>query len=98
MRCAIWYHWYNLKNVKKTHGGLLLLVNLQALVKVTLLHWCFSRFLNCLNCYKLRKASQMSLAHNFSALPSDWAYTTSLCYRFYFGRYTSELIELAAFL
>ena len=24
-RCAIWYHLNNLKNVKKTHGGVLLL-------------------------------------------------------------------------
>ena len=29
MRCAIDYHLYNLKNVKNTHGGLLLLVKLQ---------------------------------------------------------------------
>ena len=29
-RCAIWYHLYNLKNVKNTHGGVLLLVKLQA--------------------------------------------------------------------
>ena len=28
--CAIWYHLYNLKNVKKTHGGVLILVELQA--------------------------------------------------------------------
>ena len=34
MRCAIWYRLYNLKNVKKTHGGVLLLVKLQA--KLTL--------------------------------------------------------------
>ena len=26
MRCAIWYHLYNLKNVKNTHGGVLILV------------------------------------------------------------------------
>ena len=26
MLCAIWYHLYNLKNVKNTHGGVLLLV------------------------------------------------------------------------
>ena len=26
IRCAIWYHLYNLKNVKNTHGGVLLLV------------------------------------------------------------------------
>ena len=30
MRCAIWYHLYNLKNVKNTHGEVLLLVKLQA--------------------------------------------------------------------
>ena len=28
MRCAIWYHLYNLKNVIKTHGEVLLLVKL----------------------------------------------------------------------
>ena len=32
MRCAICYHLYNLKNVKNTHGGVLLLVKLQAKV------------------------------------------------------------------
>ena len=26
MRCAIWYHLYDLKNVKNTHGGVLILV------------------------------------------------------------------------
>ena len=26
MLCAIWHHLYNLKNVKNTHGGLLLLL------------------------------------------------------------------------
>ena len=30
MLCAIWYHLYNLKNLKKTHGGKLLLVKFQA--------------------------------------------------------------------
>ena len=33
MRCAIWYHLYNLENAKNTHGGVLLLVQLQALAK-----------------------------------------------------------------
>ena len=31
MFCALWYHLYNLKNMKNTHGGVLLLVKLQAL-------------------------------------------------------------------
>ena len=30
VHCAIWYHLYNLKNVKNTHGGVLILVKLQA--------------------------------------------------------------------
>ena len=29
IRCAVWYHLYNLKNVKNTHGGVLILVKLQ---------------------------------------------------------------------
>ena len=55
MLCEIWYHLYNLKNLKNTHGGLLLFVKLQA-EKVKLLHWCFSRFLNCTSGIKSRKA------------------------------------------
>ena len=30
MRSAIWYHLYNFKKVKNTHGGVLILVKLQA--------------------------------------------------------------------
>ena len=30
VRYAIYYHLYNLKNMKNTHGGLLILVKLQA--------------------------------------------------------------------
>ena len=42
---------YNLRNVKNIHGALLLLV-----IKVTLLHGCFSYFLNCTTGTKSRKA------------------------------------------
>ena len=45
---AIWYHLHNLKNVENTHGGVLPLKP-ATLLKVTLLHGCFSRFLNCTN-------------------------------------------------
>ena len=40
--CAIWYHLYNLNNVKIIYGGVLLLVKLKPanLLKVTLLGWC----------------------------------------------------------
>ena len=47
MFCAIWYYLCNLKNVKNTHGGVLLLV--------TLFHECFLRFLNCTIGTKSRK-------------------------------------------
>ena len=30
MRCTIWYHLYNLKNMKNIHGGVLLLVQAEA--------------------------------------------------------------------
>ena len=43
MLCAIWYRLYNFKNVKNGHGGVL-----ATLIKVTLLHGRFSRFLNCI--------------------------------------------------
>ena len=44
--CAIWYHLYNLKNMKNTHGVVSLLVKLQAV-------------LNCTNGTKSRKAPLM---------------------------------------
>ena len=58
-------HLFNFKNVKNIHGGLLLLVKLQVsvcnLLKVTLVHGCFSRFLNGTNCSKSRKAFDTSM-------------------------------------
>ena len=61
MRCAIWYHLDNLKNVENTHGGVLLLVKLQA----KKLHGCFSHFLNCPNDIKSRKASHIKISSSF---------------------------------
>ena len=49
MLCVIWYHLFNLRSVKNTHGGVLLLVGF------------FSHFLNCANGKKLCKASHMLL-------------------------------------
>ena len=49
MRCAIWYHLHNSKNVKNTHGGVLILVKLQAkacnFTKINTPSWVFSTFL-----------------------------------------------------
>ena len=61
MLCAIWYHLCSLKNVKNTHGGVLLLVKLQAeawnFTKSNTPPWCFSCFLNFANGTKSCKAS-----------------------------------------
>ena len=35
------------------------------LLKVTLLHECFSRFLNCTNCIKLRKTSHIKHKNSY---------------------------------
>ena len=35
VHCAIWYHLYNFKNVRNTHGGVLILVKLQAEALIT---------------------------------------------------------------
>ena len=56
MLCAIWYRLYNFKNVKNTLGGVL-----ATLIKVTLLHRRFSRFLNSINGSKSRKASRIQI-------------------------------------
>ena len=49
MRCAIWYHFYNLKKVKNTQGGVLILVKLQAeacnVTKINTSPWVFLTFL-----------------------------------------------------
>ena len=56
MLYAIWYHLYNLGNVENAHGGVRLKPAI--LLKLSLLHECFSHFLNCTNDIKLPRASQ----------------------------------------
>ena len=41
MRCVIWYHLYNLKNVKNTHGGVFLLVKACNFTKSSIPPWVF---------------------------------------------------------
>ena len=61
----IWYHLYDLKIVKNTHGRVLLLVTLQAKASNTP-PWVFFMFFNCSNGTKLYKASQIILELNDS--------------------------------
>ena len=62
--CTIWYHLCNLKNVKNTHGTVILLFKLKVEVcnftKSITFSWMFFTFLNCTNGTKLRKASHLN--------------------------------------
>ena len=57
MHCAILYHLYNLKNVKNTHGGVLLLVKLQAeacnFTKINTPPWVFLTFFKLFKWYQI---------------------------------------------
>ena len=57
MLCAIWYHLYNLKNVKSTYGGVLLLVKLQAsacnFTKSNTPRWVFFTFFKLYKWYQI---------------------------------------------
>ena len=63
MHCAIGYPLYNFKNLESTHGGALRLANcrLKPETKSNTTPWVFSRFLNCTNGTKSRKASHLSI-------------------------------------
>ena len=78
MRCAICHHLHNLKNVKNTHGGVLILVKLQAstcnFIKINTPPWVFSRFLSCTNGNKSRNAPHFNLgagSATFESLRED---------------------------
>ena len=63
MRCAIWYHLYNLKNMKNIHRGVLILVKLQAeaynFAKINTSPWVFFTF------FKLHKWYQIAQRTTF---------------------------------
>ena len=55
--CSIWYHLYNLKNVKNTHGVVLIFVKLQALAcnftKINTTPWVFFMFFKFYKWYQI---------------------------------------------
>ena len=55
VRCAIWYHLYNLKNVKNTPWRSVAC----NFTKINTPPWVFLMFLNCTNSTKLRNASHL---------------------------------------
>ena len=56
-RCGIYYRLYNLKNMKKTHGGVLILVKLQAsarnFTKINTPPWMFFMFFKLYKWYQI---------------------------------------------
>ena len=75
--CAIRYYLYNLKNVKNTHGGVLILVKLQAeacnFTKINTPPWVFFTF------FKLYKWYQIAqrITYNHFGNIFDWDYNRS---------------------
>ena len=64
MLCAIWYHFYNLKNVKNTFEGMSLLVKLQAyFTKSNTLLWLFFTFLNLHKWYQIVQHITLKINH-----------------------------------
>ena len=61
MRCAVWYHLYNLKNVKTPMEALAC-----NFTKSNTPRWCFSRVLNFTNGTKSRNPSHMKRATRIS--------------------------------
>ena len=69
--CAIWHHLYNLKNVKNTHGGVLILVKLQAsacnFTKSNTPPWVFFRFFKLYKWYQIAQSVSYINTSNMKA-------------------------------
>ena len=64
MRCATWYHLYNLKKLNKFNFSNVVGFSLQVnLLKVTFLKGCFLCFVNCTNGTKLGETYHIELQH-----------------------------------
>ena len=63
--CAIWYRLYNFKKREKHPWRSVTFSNVAG-VKLTFLHQCFSRFLNCTNGTKQRNASHINIWKNIN--------------------------------
>ena len=77
IRYVIWYHLYNFKKVKNTHGGALLLVKLQALAcnftKNNTPPWVFFIF------FKLYKWHQIAQSISYENTGMKWVESYASC-------------------
>ena len=79
------------KNMKNAHGKVLLLVKLGCnLVKVALLHGCFSSFLNCTNGTKSCKAPHLEYCPVIFLVDFD----CDFIYRVNFRKYCAQLDDI----
>ena len=67
--CTIWYHLYNLKNMKNSHGGVLLLVKLP---KSNALPWAFFMFFTLYKWYQI--AQNITFGPVNLVLGVNWCY------------------------
>ena len=63
MHCAIWYHLYNLKNVKNTHGGVLLFVTFQAFTESNIPPWVVFTFFKWCKWYQIAQSASYELCN-----------------------------------
>ena len=78
MRCVIQYHLHNFKKREK-HSWCSCRLKPATLLKVTLLHGCFSRFLNCADFTKLHKTSQIIVSASKPSLSNFSFFLIVLC-------------------
>ena len=75
IRCMIWYHLHNLKSVKNTHGGVLLLVKLQAeacnFTKSKTPPWVFFTFFKLYKCYQIAQRITYKMCYRLHRLQSQ---------------------------
>ena len=91
--CAIWYHLYNLKNVKNTYGVVLL-------CKSCTPPWVFSKFFKLHKWYKIstyakntRKKNSSSLRHSMPLVSfcNSWKNQKTICFLLFSGGMEKDL-------
>ena len=79
MRYAIWYHLYNLKNVKNTHKGVLILVKLQSeaynFTKINTPSWVFFTYFKLYKWYHIaQRTTYLSIVQSLALSSSQIHY------------------------
>ena len=92
MLCMIWYHSYNFKNLKNTHGGVLL--SACNFPKSITPSWLFLKFLKLCKCYQI--VQSISYKHTNQTVFIS-AYTTTLSHFFFLVKVSHRLFFFFSF-